>query len=421
MRLPVEIHPYSAGLWAGLAGAVAMAVVACAFGLIVFGSIWYPINLLAAAALPSLASASPEKLAQFDGLALFVATLVHGLMSLLVGFLYAFLLPAMPRRPMFVGGVIAPLLWTGLVWASLGIVNPLLDARIHWRWFIASQVVFGLVAGFVVARTERIRTMQALPLAQRVGIEGGMRERRRRGAPVEGRARGPAAGVRPVLLLAGCDSLPGKPTPEERYVLPDAVMDFTALYGTNCSGCHGADGRLGPARPLNDPLYLALASDEDLTRVTAGGVTGTTMPAFAISAGGTLTDAQIAALVREMRARWGRPQEVAGVALPPYAAAPGDAQRGGAVFAASCASCHGADGKGGKARGSIVDGSYLALVSDQGLRSTVIAGRSDLGMPDFRGAPGATPLERRSRSPTWSPGWRRREPSFPGGPYPGSK
>jgi mono/diheme cytochrome c family protein len=223
-----------------------------------------------------------------------------------------------------------------------------------------------------------------------------------------------------LLLLAACDSLPGKPTPEERYVLPDAVMDFSALYGTNCSGCHGADGRLGPARPLNDPLYLALVSDQDLTQVTANGVPGTTMPAFATSAGGTLTDAPIAALVRELRARWARPQEVAGVTLPPYAAATGDAQRGAAVFTASCASCHGADGKGGSAKGSIVDGSYLALVSDQSLRTTVIAGRSDLGMPDFRGAPGATPLGATQIADlvAWLAAQRTQ---FPGRPYPGSK
>jgi hypothetical protein len=174
MRVPVEIHPYSAGLWAGLAGAVAMAVIACAFGLLVFGSVWYPINLLAAIALPSLATASEQQLASFDGFALLIATLVHGAMSLLTGFLYAFLLPTMPRRPILMGGIVAPLLWTGLVWASLGIINPVLDARIHWGWFVASQIVFGLVAGFVVARSERIRTMQTLPLAVRAGIEGGM-------------------------------------------------------------------------------------------------------------------------------------------------------------------------------------------------------------------------------------------------------
>lgn len=174
MRLPVERHPYSAGIWAGLAGGVAMAVVACVFGLLAFGSVWYPINLLAAAALPSLANLSDAQLASFDGLALFVATLIHGAMSLLTGFLYAFLLPTMPRRPILMGGVIGPLLWTGIIWASLGIINPVLDARIHWGWFVASQIVFGVVAGVVVARSERIRTMQTLPLAMRAGIEGGM-------------------------------------------------------------------------------------------------------------------------------------------------------------------------------------------------------------------------------------------------------
>jgi len=176
MFLPVERHPYSAGLWAGLAGGAAMAVVACAFGVIVAGSIWYPINLLAASALPSLATASVEELKSFDAFALFIATLVHGAMSVLVGFLYAFLLPTMPRRPVFMGGVVAPPLWTGLIWASLGIINPALNARIHWGWFVASQVVFGVVAGIVVSRTRKIRTMQALPLAMRVGIEGGRRE-----------------------------------------------------------------------------------------------------------------------------------------------------------------------------------------------------------------------------------------------------
>lgn len=175
MRIPAEIHSYSAGLWGGLAGGAAMAAVACAFGLIVFGSIWYPINLLAAAALPSLATATVEQLASFDATALLVAVLVHGAMSLLVGLLYAFLLPTLPRQPIIAGGIVAPLLWTGLVWAAIGVVNPVLNARIHWGWFVASQVVFGLVTGLVVARSEKIRTLQTLPLALRAGIEGGIR------------------------------------------------------------------------------------------------------------------------------------------------------------------------------------------------------------------------------------------------------
>jgi len=223
-----------------------------------------------------------------------------------------------------------------------------------------------------------------------------------------------------LLLLAACDQLPGKPTRDERYVRPDEVTDFAVLWGENCSGCHGADGKLGPARPLNDPLYLALASDQDLQQVIANGVAGTAMPAFAISAGGTLTDTQIAGIVRTMRERWARPQEIAGVDLPPFAAPLGDATSGAATFAAYCASCHGTDGTGGSARGSIVDASYLALVSDQGLRSTVIAGRTDLGMPDFRGAAGKTPMSATQIADVVA--WlAARRTQFPGQPYPGSK
>lgn len=223
-----------------------------------------------------------------------------------------------------------------------------------------------------------------------------------------------------LLLLAACDQLPGKPVRDERYVRPDEVTDFAVLYGENCSGCHGAEGTLGPARPLNDPLYLALASDQDLQQVIAGGVAGTAMPAFAISAGGTLTDAQITGLVQTMRERWARPLEVAGVDLPPFAAPLGDVDGGAATFAAYCASCHGSDGSGGTARGSIVDGSYLALVSDQGLRSTVIAGRTDLGMPDFRGAAGKTPMNATQIADVVA--WlAARRAQFPGQPYPGSK
>ncbi|MEW6268892.1 MAG: c-type cytochrome [Thermodesulfobacteriota bacterium] len=225
--------------------------------------------------------------------------------------------------------------------------------------------------------------------------------------------------VAALALAAGCDRLPGKPTRREEYRLPSQVADFASLYGTNCSGCHGADGRLGPARPLNDPLYLALASDAELRQVIGRGVPGTTMPAFAVSAGGTLTDEQIAALVGEMRARWAQPATVASVSLPPYSAPLGDAARGADAYAAYCASCHGADGSGGSARGSIVDASYLALVSDQGLRSTVIAGRTDLGMPDFRGAKAATPMTAQQVADVVA--WlAAKRAAFPGQPFPRS-
>jgi len=176
MRVPVEIHPYSAGVRGGIVGGIVMALLACVFGLIEQRSVWYPINLLAASAVPSLADASTRELMQFHAWGLVVAVLVHGSLSLLVGLLYAMILPMLPRQPVLLGGIVAPLLWSAIVWASLGIVNPTLNERIHWVWFVASQIGFGVVAGVVIARTEKIRTMQTLPLALRAGIEGGLRE-----------------------------------------------------------------------------------------------------------------------------------------------------------------------------------------------------------------------------------------------------
>ena len=187
------------------------------------------------------------------------------------------------------------------------------------------------------------------------------------------------------LALAGCDAFPGKPRAADLEVLPTQVMAFSALYGMNCAGCHGADGRLGASRPLNDPVYLALVPRERVREVIARGVPGTAQPAFAQSAGGSLTDAQIDALVRGVFDAWSRPDAVTGADLPPYAgAAAGDAVRGRVVYGAACASCHGGDGLGGPRGGPVADASYLALVSDQSLRTTVIAGRADLGMPDWR-------------------------------------
>jgi cytochrome c oxidase cbb3-type subunit III len=191
-----------------------------------------------------------------------------------------------------------------------------------------------------------------------------------------------------VLLGAGCDRLPGKPTLEARWKPATEVTDFSQLYAENCSGCHGADGRLGAARPLNDPLYLALVSDETLRRVIAQGVPKTAMPAFVQQQGGTLTDKQIEVLVQGIRSRWARPEQFNAVTLPPYQAAntstPGDRARGGVAYRTYCAQCHGEDGRGGRKGGAILDPNYLALVSDQSLRTTVIVGRSDLGKPDWR-------------------------------------
>jgi cytochrome c oxidase cbb3-type subunit 3 len=189
-----------------------------------------------------------------------------------------------------------------------------------------------------------------------------------------------------IVSLAGCDIVPGRATTREsRHSAPTPATAFSALYDRQCAGCHGRDGRLGAARPLNDPVYLALAPAERIRRVIADGVPGTAQPAFASSAGGALTDEQIESLVQGLLAAWSRPGALRDESIPPYATTPGDPERGRAVYAAACASCHGPDGTGGPKARSIVDPSYLALVSDQHLRTTVMAGRADLGMPDWRG------------------------------------
>ena len=172
VRIPVEIHPYSAGVTGGCVGAVVMAIVACAYGLVAYRSIWYPINLLAAAALPAMAQADLAQLQAFNGTAFGVAVLSHGAISLLVGLLFAVLLPMLPsRRAAFWGSLMAPLLWSALVWATLKLINPALNARIDWGWFIASQVAFGLATGYVVHHTKTVETMQTWPLAARAGLE----------------------------------------------------------------------------------------------------------------------------------------------------------------------------------------------------------------------------------------------------------
>jgi len=196
------------------------------------------------------------------------------------------------------------------------------------------------------------------------------------------------------LALAGCDTVPGRPKPDARELAPSEIIVFDTLYARNCAGCHGRDGRLGAARALNDPVYLALVSPERLRQVIAIGVPGTAQPAFALDAGGSLTEQQIDVLVRGIEDRWARPGAIAGQGIPPYDAAratsrgAANAERGREVFAVACARCHGNNGRGG----SVTDPSYLALVSDQHVRTTVIAGRSDLGMPDWRGDGGTTPL-----------------------------
>jgi len=193
------------------------------------------------------------------------------------------------------------------------------------------------------------------------------------------------------MLVAGCDSLPGRPTQADLPLRPTNVTDFATLYGENCAGCHGADGKSGAAIAMNNPVYLALIDDASMRRVIANGVPGTAMPPFAQSAGGSLTDHQIDLLIAGMRKSWAGAADAAAGA-PPYSnSATGDPNRGAQIYATNCQSCHGADGKGGTA-GSIVEASYLSLVSDQYLRSIVIAGRPELGHPDWKHDTAGQPL-----------------------------
>jgi cytochrome c oxidase cbb3-type subunit 3/ubiquinol-cytochrome c reductase cytochrome c subunit len=195
------------------------------------------------------------------------------------------------------------------------------------------------------------------------------------------------------LALVGCNRIPGRPGPGPEVPRPDEVLDFSMLYKANCAACHGENGRNGAAISLANPVYLAVAGEDNLRLITANGVPGKLMPPFAKGAGGMLTDQQIDVLVHGMMQQWSKPDLLVGLSIPQYRSTlAGDAARGQQAFGIYCAGCHGAAGEGstGNAKsgagkvGSIVDGSYLALISDQGLRSIVIAGRPDEGMPDWR-------------------------------------
>src|SRR6266404_7787311 len=169
--LPVETYPVSAGVKGGLAGGIAMAVLACTYGLLKTGSIWYPINLLAATIYAKSFSVTPGHLNSFHGSSFAVALLLHVVGSTLVGLLYGAMLPMFARHPIVLGGLIAPALWSGLLYSILGILNPVLEKHIDWWWFAASQVAFGIVAGIVVMRASPVRTHENVPFALRAGIE----------------------------------------------------------------------------------------------------------------------------------------------------------------------------------------------------------------------------------------------------------
>ena len=200
------------------------------------------------------------------------------------------------------------------------------------------------------------------------------------------------------LATIGCSNIHGRPGPGPEVLRPDEVLDFPTLYKENCAACHGANGKNGAAIALANPVYVAVAGEQTIHQTITKGVPGGLMPAFARTSGGSLTDKQVTILSQGILQQWSAPDQLAGVTPPPYAATlPADAGRGQQAYAAGCARCHGADGEGtpgdpktgepktgvGKL-GSIVNPSYLALISNQDLRSIVIAGRPDEGMPDWR-------------------------------------
>jgi len=188
------------------------------------------------------------------------------------------------------------------------------------------------------------------------------------------------------IVVAGCGAPHGQPNRDSEVLVPNEVLQFGTLYAENCAGCHGAEGRGGAAIALANPVYLAIADDADIRKVIANGVRGTAMPAFAQSAGGMLTDAQIDVLIKQIRSSWSQRGILDAASAPPYTPKlTGDAQRGEAAYKNFCESCHGPVGRGGGKASAISDDSFLALVSDQSLRTIVIAGRPDLGAPDWRG------------------------------------
>jgi len=191
------------------------------------------------------------------------------------------------------------------------------------------------------------------------------------------------------LASAGCMNAPGKPQLKAEAARPEQVLDFPTLYKQNCAACHGENGKNGAAISLANPVYLMTAGIDNLQRVTAAGLPGSLMPPFGKKAGGLLTDAQVTVLARGMIDAWGRSPALAGITTLPYSSqTKGIAAQGQIAFATFCAGCHGANGAGVATktgqRGSIVDPAYLALVSDQGLRSIMIAGYPEQGMPDWR-------------------------------------
>ena len=199
------------------------------------------------------------------------ATVIHAVGSLLIGLLYGAMLPMLPRHPMLLGGIIAPVLWTGVLHSALPLINPFLAARIDWGWFVVSQVTFGLVAGWVVAQASPHPHRAIFALCRTRGIGNTGNDGRR---PSGGRTEVMARLLMLVcfcMTVLGCGPLPGHPKPGPEVPRPDSIVDFTTLYVQNCSGCHGAKGMNGPSYPLANPAYQALVDEQILRQMVANG------------------------------------------------------------------------------------------------------------------------------------------------------
>jgi cytochrome c oxidase cbb3-type subunit III len=221
-------------------------------------------------------------------------------------------------------------------------------------------------------------------------------------------------------FFSSCGSPHGQPTKESEVLAPDQVLDFATLYTQNCAACHGAQGRGGASIALSDPVYLAIADDAAIRKAIAHGRPGTAMPAFAQSSGGMLTDKQIEVITSGIRSRWTRSGILDGANPPSYAEkSSGNIAQGALAYNTYCESCHGPGGQGGKKASPVTDDSFLALVSNQGLRTIVITGRPDLGAPDWRGNVPGKPMSDQEVTDVvaWLASQRVQNP---GQPYPAS-
>ena len=363
-RLPEKIHPISAGFKGGLVGGVAMTVPALTWGLLTGHGIWFPVNLLAGTLLPGIDEKPVSELEQLSPVLLGIGVVMHAAISATIGLAYGVLLPTIPgsdRSHLVAGGVVLPLLWTGFSYGLMGVLNPVLQEHVDWHWFAASQFVFGLAAALVVIRSERMFVPPAGP--------------------------GSRQSEQAALLLFALLPLTGgcmpRVLPPPEVPKPGSSAEFGKLFAENCAGCHGREGKDGPAPPLNDPLFLAQIPDVEVTKVLTNGRPPTPMPAV-LHPKGALTEAQVKALVAGLKSTWGKAATAPADAPTYLAKSAGDAERGKAVYAKACAGCHGDKGQGdGKDVGAVNDPAYLALASNQRLRRIAITGRPDLGCPRY--------------------------------------